>query len=152
MFVYAHRADASDHASGHKFRRRATDASLVLLVKDHPETLAEMKQVLEGGGYRVIDADNGQDASRRASYAHPDLVLIDLGVPLLSELATARQIVQEAQLGPVPVVVVTQREELEPYPIVEVNVRSNEYVTRLSDYEQLEYLLHYLLPVRPKAA
>jgi len=32
-----------------------------------------------------------------------------------------------------------------------VAVRRNEYVTRLSDFEQLEYLLDYLLPAFPEA-
>ena len=41
---------------------------------------------------------------------------------------------------------------MDPYPLMEVGVRRNEYVTRLSDYEQLEHLLDYLLPVEPQAA
>jgi hypothetical protein len=52
----------------------------------------------------------------------------------------------------VPVVIVTHEEELDPNSMMEVCVRRNEYVTRLSDYEQLEHLLDYLLPVGPKAA
>ena len=111
-----------------------------------------MKQVLERNGYRVIDTDNGLDAASRAQYIHPDLVLVDLDVPLLYELVAARQIVKQAQLGVVPVVIITHEEVMDPYPLMEVGVRRNEYVTRLSDYEQLEHLLDYLLPVEPQAA
>jgi CheY-like chemotaxis protein len=121
-------------------------------VKDQEDTLFEMKQVLELSGYRVIDTDNGQDAAKRAQYTHPDLVLVDLDVPLLYELVAARQIMKQALLGDVPVVIVTHEEELDPNSLMEVCVRRNEYVTRLSNYEQLEHLLGYLLPVGPKAA
>jgi CheY-like chemotaxis protein len=121
-------------------------------VKDQEDALFEMKHVLELNGYRVIDTDNGQDAAKRARYAHPDLLLVDLDVPLLYGLVAARQILKQAFLGAVPVVIVTHEEELDPYTMMEVCFRRNEYVTRLSDYEQLKHLLDYLLPVGPEAA
>ena len=153
MSLNSYKANASDYVNDQPSRRRSCpDNPLVLLVKDQEETLFEMKQVLELSGYRVIDTDNGQDAAKRARYAHPDLVLVDLDVPLLYELVAARQIMKQAFLGAVPVVIVIHEEELDPYSMMEVCVRRNEYVTRLSDYEQLEHLLDYLLPVGPKAA
>lgn len=153
MSLNSYNANASAYASDQTFRRRfEPDKPLVLLVKDQEDALFEMKQVLELNGYRVIDTDNGQDAAKRARYAHPDLVLVDLDVPLLYELVAARQIMKQAFLGAVPFVIVTHDEELDPHAMMEVCVRRNEYVTRLSDYEQLEHLLDYLLPVRPKAA
>jgi CheY-like chemotaxis protein len=149
----SYNANPSDYVNDQiSSRQFAHDKPLVLLVKDQEDTLFEMKQVLELNGYRVIDTDNGQDAAKRARYAHPDLVLVDLDVPLLYELVAARQIMKQAFLGAVPVVIVTHEEELDPDAMMEICVRRNEYVTRLSDYEQLEHLLDYLLPVGPKAA
>ena len=120
---------------------------VVLMVEDHEDSGAEIKQVLTLSGYRVIDTDNGQDAAKRARYISPDLLLVDLDVPLLYELVAARQILKNAELGMVPVVIVTHDDTVDPGPIAEVGARRNEYVTRLSDYDQLEYLLDYLLPV-----
>lgn len=153
MSLNSYKANSSDYVNDSTSRRRfCPDKPLVLLVKDQEDTLFEMKQVLELNGYRVIDTDNGQDAAKRARYAHPDLVLVDLDVPLLYELVAARQIMKQAFLGAVPVVIVTHDEELDPNSMMEVGVRRNEYVTRLSDYEQLKHLLDYLLPVGPRAA
>src|SRR6266550_211741 len=147
------RAGATGYPFRQTLRRQATvDNSLVLLVKDNDETLCDMKYVLELNGYRVMDTDNGQAAVKQARYAHPDLLLIDLDVPLLYELVAARQIIKNARLGLVPVVIVTHEEQLDPSPMIEVDVGRNEYVTRLSDFEQLEYLLDYLLPAFPEAA
>jgi CheY-like chemotaxis protein len=129
-----------------------SDNPLVLMVDDQEDERAELKQVLELNGYRVIDTDNGQDAAKRARFVPPDLVLIDLDVPLLYELVAARQIVKSAQLGSLPVVIVTREDRVDPAAMMEVGVRRNEFVTRLSDYQQLEHLLDYLLPVAPRAA
>lgn len=154
MSLNSYNTNASDDVKDQTSRRRfdPDDKPLVLLVKEQEDTLIEMKQVLELNGYRVIDTDNGQDAAKRAQYTHPDLILVDLDVPLSYQLVAARQIMKRALLRAVPIVIVTHEEELDPAAMMEVCVRRNEYVTRLSDYEQLEHLLDYLLPVGPKAA
>lgn len=125
--------------------------SMVLLVKDNEDTLCDMKHVLELNGYRVVDTDNGQAAAKQARYAYPDLLIVDLDVPLLYELVAARQIIKNSRLGlmpaVIPVVIVSHEREFDPIPMIEVNLRRNEYVTRLSDYDQLAYLLEYLLPI-----
>ncbi len=117
----------------------------VMVVEDDDASRSEIRQVLELNGYRVVDADNGRDAVASAQSAHPDLLFVDLNVPLTYGLVAARQIVKKARLGQVPVVVVT-REGADPY-LTEDGVRRNEYVTRLTDYEQLEHLLDYLFPM-----
>jgi hypothetical protein len=50
-----------------------------------------------------------------------------------------------------PVVTVTHEVVVDRAPLMELGVSRNEYVTRLSDYEELQYLLDYLLPVLPRA-
>jgi CheY-like chemotaxis protein len=134
------------------YRRLRTDAPLVLVVEDQDEARNEMKQVLELSGYRVIDTDNGQDAAKRAQYAHPDLVLVDLDLPLPYELVAARHIIKRAQLGLLPIVIVTHDDGIDSYPMMEINLHPNECLTRLYDYDQLEHLLDNLLPIRPRAA
>jgi len=124
----------------------------VLLVEDQEEIRRDLRQIMAMNGYRLIDTDNGRDAVKRARNAHPDLLMVDLDVPLLYGLVAARQIIKKAQLDPVPVVIVTHEDTVDPYPMMEMGVRSNEYVTRLDDYEQLGNLLNYLLPIRPEAA
>lgn len=121
----------------------------MLVVEDHLDTRSEVNEVLAQNGYGVIGTDNGQDAVRRARQVCPDLLVVDLDVPLLFELVAARQILKQAQLWHLPVVILTHEDEIDPSPIMEVGARRNEYVTRLSHYDQLQDLLDYLLPVMP---
>lgn len=122
---------------------------VVLMVLDHLDARPELKQVLKLKGYRIIDTDNGRDAARNAHQTHPDLLVVDMDVPLLYGLMAARQIIKHAQVGPLPVVIVTHEDVVDPAPLMEVGATRNEYVTRLSDYEELQPLLDYLLPVLP---
>lgn len=145
------KASVDDFGPKHLGTPRAHNP-VVLMVEDQEEARAEIKEVLEINGYCVIDTDNGQDAAKRAQFISPDLVLVDLDVPLLYELVAARQIIKTAQLGVLPVVIVTRDDKVDPAAMMEVGIRRNEYVTRLSDYRQLEHLLDFLLPTGPRAA
>jgi CheY-like chemotaxis protein len=122
---------------------------VVLMVEDYQDARSDLKQVLKLKGCRVIDTDNGRDAAQQARETHPDLLVVDMDVPLLYGLVAARQIVKHAQVGPIPVVIITHEDVVDPAPMIEVGATRNEYVTRLSDYESLQHLLDYLLPVLP---
>ena len=122
---------------------------VVLMVLDHLDAPPEFEQVLKQKGYRLIGTDNGRDAARNARQTPPDLLVVDMDVPLLYGLVAARQIIKHAQVGPVPVVIVSHEDEVDPLPMMEVGATRNEYVTRLSHYQELHPLLDYLLPVLP---
>ena len=125
---------------------------VVLMGEDSPESRSELTEILERKGCRVIETDNGQDAIKRALFDCPDLLLVDLNVPLLYGMVAARQIVKNARLGNLPVVIAAHDDIVDTPAIMELGVRRNEYVTRLSDSQQLESLLNYLLTLNPQAA
>src|SRR5258706_12862259 len=128
---------------------RTDDLRVVLVVLDRVDARRQLGQVLTSKAYSVVDTDNGQEAARQARQTKPDLVLVDLDVPLLYGLVAARQIVKHGELGAMPVVIVTHEETIDPAPMIEVGITRHEYVTRLSDYTELHRLLEYLLPVLP---
>jgi DNA-binding response OmpR family regulator len=123
---------------------------VVLMVEDHQNARPELKQVLLGNGYSVIVTDNGQEAAQQARHNPPDLLVIDMDVPLLYELVAARQILKNAQVGTLPVLIVTHEGVVDPVPLIEIGASRDEYVTRLSNYAELQPLLDYLLPVLPR--
>jgi CheY-like chemotaxis protein len=144
-------------APNYEFRRglsrpSETGSPLVLMVEDRPETRSELTEMLERKGYRVVETDNGQDAVRRALHVCPDLLLVDLNVPLLYQIVAARQIIKHAGLGNLPVVISAHEDVVDTATFLELGVRRNEYVTRLSNAQQLKCLLDYLLTKNPQAA
>ncbi len=66
----------------------------VLIVDDAPEVRQELALLLElTGAFQVVgEASNGLEAVLQATAQHPDLVLMDLGMPVLDGYAATRQI------------------------------------------------------------
>ncbi len=122
---------------------------IVLIVEDHRDARCELKHVLRQKGCRVIDTDNGRDATQRLLKITPDLLLIAMDVPLLYGLVAARQIIKNAGVGPLPVLVVTHENAGDLEQLSEVGISNNEYVTPLSGYREFQDLLDYLLPILP---
>ena len=63
-----------------------TEPATVLVVEDEPEIRSLIREVLQIAGYRVLEANNGDDALRLAA-THPgnlDLMILDLKMPGLS--------------------------------------------------------------------
>jgi DNA-binding response OmpR family regulator len=145
MSLNTHWADTSNDVADPVSSNGANH--VVLMVEDYQDARPELKQVLKLKGYRVIDTDNAQDAARQARETPPDLLVVDMDVPLLYGLVAARQIIRHAQVELMPVVIVTHEDVVDPAPMLEVGASRNEYVTRLSDFQELQYLLDYLLPV-----
>lgn len=53
----------------------------ILLVEDDPLTAETMIAVLESSGYGVVHTGSGAEAKRTLEQVHPDLVVLDLGLP-----------------------------------------------------------------------
>jgi two-component system phosphate regulon response regulator PhoB len=66
---------------------------------------------LEKQGYRVEEAADGHEALTRIGQTHPDLVLLDWMLPLMSGLEVCRQIRRRAATRDLPVIMVTARVE-----------------------------------------
>lgn len=79
----------------------------VLLVEDYEDSRLMMRHMIEQEGYSVIEAAGAYEAIQKAEQYHPDLILMDIGLPLLDGLSTATIIKGLEKLGGVPIVVVT---------------------------------------------
>jgi CheY-like chemotaxis protein len=79
----------------------------VLVVEDEEDIRSLLKAVLESEGYRVAEATTGKDAVITAIEIVPQLILMDISLPLLDGLSATRQIKVEESLRDVPIVAVS---------------------------------------------
>jgi two-component system, cell cycle response regulator DivK len=79
----------------------------ILIVEDQVELQTINAIFLENHGYRVVAAENGADGVRLARERRPDLILMDLSVPLVDGFAATRRIKQDPATRDIPVVVLT---------------------------------------------
>ena len=85
----------------------------VLLVEDYEDTRLFMRRQLEDHGFIVFEAENGQVAVERAVSDPPDVILMDLTLPLMDGFAATKLIRQNEQLKNVPIIAVTAHKEEE---------------------------------------
>jgi CheY-like chemotaxis protein len=81
--------------------------SRILVVEDEDILAATLCEVLEDEGYEALSARNGQDALRLLAEKSPDLVLLDMMMPLMDGTAFLTAKALDATIQHVPVVVMT---------------------------------------------
>ncbi|HTU65759.1 MAG TPA: DNA-binding response regulator [Steroidobacteraceae bacterium] len=79
----------------------------VLVVDDTPETLGFLTDTLDGAGFTVLIATDGESALRLLEQITPDLVLMDAVMPGLNGFETCRRIKRHKSLAPLPVIFMT---------------------------------------------
>jgi CheY-like chemotaxis protein len=116
----------------------------IMIVEDYDDTRFLLKHALQARGYRVLEAVNGQEAVDLAEREHPDLILMDLDLPILDGIAATQQIRRQVEMAKVPIVAVTA------YPLSYTRIKAfakgcNDYLPKPIDLDALNQLVaHYL--------
>jgi CheY-like chemotaxis protein len=80
---------------------------LILLADDNKANIVTFSSYLEAKGYKMLIANNGQEAIDFARSQKPDLILIDIQMPVLDGLAAMKQIRLDPSLVNIPIVALT---------------------------------------------
>jgi DNA-binding response OmpR family regulator len=112
----------------------------VLVVEDHDDTRFMLRYLLEMWGCRVAMAEDGETAVRVAERTHPDLILMDAGLPGLDGLAATRQIRDTPALARVPVVFLSGHAEAH-LRAAALETGGDDYLTKPFEVNQLESVL-----------
>jgi CheY-like chemotaxis protein len=120
------------------------DVVTVLLVEDTEDNRQMMRRLLEMSGYRVVEAINGKEAVEAASQERPQIILMDLSLPLVDGLAATRSIRCLPELNKVPIVAVSAHDTAD-FHSEALAAGCNAYITKPVDYPELEGLVKSLL-------
>jgi CheY-like chemotaxis protein len=120
------------------------DRATVLVVEDFEDNRFMMRRLLEMSGYRVVEAVNGRQAVEKAQSERPDIILMDLSLPMLDGLAATRQIRAQEGHGKIPIVAVSAHDSAD-FHAEALAAGCNEYVTKPIDFDQLVQLLSRLV-------
>ncbi len=80
---------------------------LVLVVDDDPDILEAICDILDGEGYRVARARHGVEALERVAEERPDIILLDLMMPVMDGMAFAQALHQRQPEDHIPIVVIS---------------------------------------------
>ena len=86
---------------------RADPAGATILVCDDEPSLRELVRAVLGPTYRFIEAADGRAALALAHDVAPDLIVLDLMLPVMSGIAVLEELRADERLAAVPVIVMT---------------------------------------------
>ncbi len=112
----------------------------ILVVEDYEDTSLAMRLALEDRGYRILEAADGAQAVEVAARERPDIILMDLQLPVLDGLAATERIRANPELGGVIIVAVTAHQESD-YRARALAAGCNAFVSKPIDFEWLNDLL-----------
>jgi two-component system, cell cycle response regulator DivK len=123
--------------------RRPEDLT-ILVVEDYEDTSLAMRLALEHKGYHIVEASDGEQAVRLAERERPEVVLMDLNLPVLDGFSAAERIRANPELKETVIVAVTahQAPDLRARALA---AGCNAFVTKPIDFEWLGDLISNLL-------
>ena len=117
----------------------------VLIVEDYEDTRNFMKFLLEGYGYKVFEATDGQEAIDSVKENFPDLVLMDMAMPQMDGL-TATKIIRGCNgTSKMPIIAVTAHGE--SYYRKAIEAGCDDLINKPLDFDKLDTILHQYLAV-----
>ena len=79
----------------------------ILIVEDNEDNRLIYSQYLAHGGYRVLEATNGAEGVEMTRAERPDIVLMDISMPVMDGLAATRLLKADDALKAIPVIALT---------------------------------------------
>ncbi len=102
---------------------------LVLIVEDEAALVTLLRYNLEGEGFRVAEANDGEQALVLAKEETPDIVLLDWMLPLMSGIEVCRQMRRIPATRDVPIILLTARGE-ETDKVRGLDSGADDYITK----------------------
>lgn len=115
----------------------------VLIVEDNEDTRTFMKYLIERYGYQAIEASDGIEALEAFKKHHPDLILMDISLPMVGGLTAAKAIRETDETGKVPIIAVTAFGK--SYYDKAIEAGCNDLITKPLDFDVLHPLIEKYL-------
>jgi two-component system, cell cycle response regulator DivK len=79
----------------------------ILVVEDQEDNRRILRDLLTNAGYEIVEAENGEQALAFAARERPDLILMDIQLPLLDGYEVTRRIKADPALRAIPIIAIT---------------------------------------------
>ncbi|MBU0900304.1 response regulator [bacterium] len=85
----------------------------ILIIDDDPDIVGVLKLLLEIAHYQVIETFNGKEGLERADKDQPDLILLDIMMPVMDGWEVCKKLKGCLKTSPIPVIILTAKSEEE---------------------------------------
>lgn len=101
----------------------------ILIVDDEPDILEILKLNLQNEGYKVSTAENGKKALKKADKINPDLIVLDLMMPIMDGIETCERLRLDSRYKNTLIMFLTARAE-DYSQIAALDVGADDYITK----------------------
>lgn len=115
----------------------------VLIVEDYQDSRDFLRLLVKSFGYEALTATNGQEAVEIAKQELPDLILMDIGLPLIDGITAIEIIRNSPDISKIPIVAITGHGYLLAHQAIEAGC--NDVVDKPLDLAKLESLFNEYL-------
>jgi len=113
-----------------------TSNATIMVIDDNPDNLKLLQAMLQGNGYRPLTFPNGELALQAALRNPPDLILLDIDMPIISGFEVCRRLKAETALKEIPVIFISALDETND-KVEAFAAGGQDYVTKPFQIEEL---------------
>jgi CheY-like chemotaxis protein len=134
------------------YLRRGAEISLklepytIMVAEDFADTRAMLRRALQMNGYRVVEATNGLEAVDLIRRGCPDLILMDLNMPVMDGLEATERIRECRGLCQDVVILAITAHDTYGMKEAALEAGCDGYITKPIEFDRLDTILHRLLP------
>ena len=108
----------------------------ILVVDDDPAVQRMLSRILSRSGYHVFMANGGQEAFDKIAANLPDLIMLDLSMPILDGFEVATQLKSSPQTRDIPVILITGLDSSQNH-VRALNVGANDFLPKTAEPEEI---------------
>ena len=121
-----------------------TRERLILVAEDSPDSAVPISLHLQQAGFQVVMANDGEEAVKVATLSRPDLILMDLSMPVLDGLGATRRIREETPTPYIPIIAISAF-STSGFLQAAHDAGFDGYLTKPIDFDRMDDLIKTLL-------
>lgn len=119
---------------------------IILVAEDSADSAIPISLHLQQSGYQVVMANDGEEAVKVTALSRPDLILMDLAMPVLDGLAATRRIREESPSPHIPIIAISAF-STSGFLQAAHDVGFDGYLTKPIDFGRMDDLIKTLLGI-----
>ena len=117
----------------------------ILIADDEPQIREILRVYFEKEGFQVVEAADGKEALQQITKERPDILLLDVMMPVMDGLAATRKIRSEPRWAKLPIVMLTAKAMPDDQERC-IDAGANDYMAKPIDVDKLLSLVRVWMP------
>ncbi len=119
----------------------------ILIVDDATDTVELLRKRFHSEGYDTAEAFNGEEGLRKVAEYNPDLVVLDVMMPIMDGYEVCQRLKADEKTKYIPILMLTAKGEVE-HKVRGLNIGADDYMAKPFDYKELSARVRSLLSIK----